>query len=163
MGAGLLAIMQPASAQVSGQSNQTPGSQSQDQNQNQQSQTQNQESQTQQQNQTIGQRLRQNLLASGFTDIQLMPSSFLVRAKDRDGNPVMMVINPDSITAVTEIGSGNPAGQNRPSTTGQGNANQTNNPSEGQQNNPSQGEQNNPSQSQQNNSPQDQQINSPHK
>ena len=31
-----------------------------------------------------------------------MPSSFLVRAKDSDGNPVMMVINPDSVTELTE-------------------------------------------------------------
>ncbi len=31
-----------------------------------------------------------------------MPSSFLVRAKDSEGNPVMMVINPDSLTEVTE-------------------------------------------------------------
>ena len=35
-----------------------------------------------------------------------MPESFLVRAKDRDGNPVMMVINPDSVLAVTEINQG---------------------------------------------------------
>src|SRR5436190_2137630 len=41
---------------------------------------------------------------AGCTEIQVMPSSFLVRAKDPDGNPVMMVINPDSITAVTESG-----------------------------------------------------------
>ncbi len=31
-----------------------------------------------------------------------MPSSFLVRARDSQGNPVMMVINPDSLTEVTE-------------------------------------------------------------
>jgi hypothetical protein len=30
-----------------------------------------------------------------------MPESFLVRAKDPSGNPIMMVINPDSVTAVT--------------------------------------------------------------
>ncbi len=33
-----------------------------------------------------------------------MPESFLVRAKDKDGNPVMMVIKPDSFTAVTVAG-----------------------------------------------------------
>jgi hypothetical protein len=32
-----------------------------------------------------------------------MPSSFLVRANDQDGNPVMMVVNPDSVTAITEV------------------------------------------------------------
>jgi hypothetical protein len=31
-----------------------------------------------------------------------MPSSFLVRAKDSQGNPVMMVINPDSFTEMTQ-------------------------------------------------------------
>jgi hypothetical protein len=52
----------------------------------------------------IQQQVRNNLQQAGFTDIQIMPSSFLVRAKDRAGNSVMMVINPDSVTTVTEIG-----------------------------------------------------------
>ena len=43
----------------------------------------------------ISQRLRDDLAKAGFTDITIMPSSFLVRAKDSQGNPVMMVINPD--------------------------------------------------------------------
>jgi hypothetical protein len=47
--------------------------------------------------------LLNNLEQAGYTDIKIMPESFLVRAKDRSGNPIMMVINPDSITAVTEI------------------------------------------------------------
>jgi hypothetical protein len=50
----------------------------------------------------VGQRLREDLSKAGFTDIKIMPSSFLVRAKDSQGNPVMMVINPDSVTEVTE-------------------------------------------------------------
>jgi hypothetical protein len=53
---------------------------------------------------TIRSQIQQNLQSAGFTDIRIMPSSFLVRAKDRDGNPVMMVINPDSFEAVTEVG-----------------------------------------------------------
>jgi hypothetical protein len=53
--------------------------------------------------QTIQQQVQNNLQQAGFTDIHIMPSSFLVRAKDRAGNPVMMVINPDSVTAVTEV------------------------------------------------------------
>jgi hypothetical protein len=36
-----------------------------------------------------------------------MPESFLVRAKDKSGNPVMMVVNPDSVTAIIEIGHDN--------------------------------------------------------
>jgi hypothetical protein len=39
-------------------------------------------------------RIPQDLQAAEFTAIHMMPSSFMVRAKDKDGNPVMMVINP---------------------------------------------------------------------
>ena len=58
--------------------------------------------------QALPAQLQKTLQDAGLTDIQVVPHSFLVRAKDRDGNPVMMMINPDSIMAVTEI----------PSTTG---------------------------------------------
>jgi hypothetical protein len=51
----------------------------------------------------IGTNIQKNLQAAGFTNIQVMPSSFLVRANDQDGNPVMMVVNPDSVTAITEV------------------------------------------------------------
>jgi hypothetical protein len=54
----------------------------------------------------ISQKLRADLAKAGFTDITIMPSSFLVRAKDSEGNPVMMVINPDSLTEVTEHSEG---------------------------------------------------------
>jgi hypothetical protein len=50
----------------------------------------------------ISQKLREDLGKAGFTDIRIMPSSFMVRAKDSQGNPVVMVINPDSVTALTE-------------------------------------------------------------
>ena len=50
----------------------------------------------------ITQKLREDMSKAGFTDIKIMPSSFMVRAKDLQGNPVMMVINPDSVTALTE-------------------------------------------------------------
>ena len=57
----------------------------------------------------ISQRLRDDLSKAGFTNITIMPSSFLVRAKDSQGNPVMMVINPDSLTEVTEQSAPAPA------------------------------------------------------
>ena len=50
----------------------------------------------------ISQRLRDDLSKADFTSITIMPSSFLVRAKDSQGNPVMMVINPNSLTEVTQ-------------------------------------------------------------
>jgi hypothetical protein len=41
------------------------------------------------------QRLIQARLASaGFTDIQMVPNSFLISAKDRDGHPVTMMAAP---------------------------------------------------------------------
>ena len=60
----------------------------------------------------IAQKMRDDLTKAGFTDIHIMPSSFLVRAKDSSGNPVMMVVNPDSITAITEESSASTAGHN---------------------------------------------------
>ena len=54
----------------------------------------------------ISQRLHDDLTKAGFTDITIMPSSFLFRAKDSQGNPVMMVINPDVFTEMTEHSQG---------------------------------------------------------
>ena len=51
----------------------------------------------------IAQELRQSLSQAGFTNIHVMPESFLVRADDSQGNPVMMVVNPHSLTAVTSF------------------------------------------------------------
>lgn len=51
----------------------------------------------------LRQQVRDNLTRAGFTDIKIMPTSFMVRAKNQSGNPVMMVINPDSFTEVTAI------------------------------------------------------------
>ena len=67
------------------------------------------------------QQVQQNLSKAGFTDIKVMPESFLVRAKDPNGNPVMMVINPDSVTAVT-YGTNN-GSNNTTNSTGTPNAN----------------------------------------
>jgi hypothetical protein len=50
----------------------------------------------------MSERLRADLARAGFTDVTIMPSSFLVRAKDSQGNPVMMVVNPDASAEVTE-------------------------------------------------------------
>jgi hypothetical protein len=47
-----------------------------------------------------------NLEQAGFKDIQMMPSSFIVRARDK--NNIMMVISPDSMTAITPTGKTSP-------------------------------------------------------
>ncbi len=49
--------------------------------------------------------MRDMLQKEGFTDVRVVPSSFMVRAKDKDGNPVVMSISPDSFTEVSEVGS----------------------------------------------------------
>ncbi|HEY1782214.1 MAG TPA: hypothetical protein VGG79_17600 [Roseiarcus sp.] len=54
----------------------------------------------------LSSKLRDDLTKAGFTDIKIMPSSFLVRAKDSQGNPVMMVVNPDSLAEVAEPATG---------------------------------------------------------
>lgn len=84
-------------------------------------QTQNNQAQN---NQPLRQQVQNNLAKAGYTDIKIMPESFLVRAKDRGGNPVMMIINPDSVTAITEV---NPGGTGHTTTgsaprSGNGNA-----------------------------------------
>jgi sporulation protein YlmC with PRC-barrel domain len=47
--------------------------------------------------------LRNMLEKSGYTDIRVAPSSFMVRARDKDGNAVMMSISPDQFTEVTDV------------------------------------------------------------
>ncbi len=53
-----------------------------------------------QQAQTARQQIKTDLQQSGFSDVKVMPESFLVRAKDKSGNPIMMIINPDSVSEV---------------------------------------------------------------
>lgn len=52
----------------------------------------------------LQQDVRNDLEKAGFTDIHVMPSSFLVRAKDKTGRPIMMLINPDSVTEIAGVG-----------------------------------------------------------
>ncbi len=51
--------------------------------------------------------VRDMLHKAGFTDIRIAPSSFAIRAKDKDGNPVMMSVSPDSFTEISEVDNGN--------------------------------------------------------
>jgi hypothetical protein len=54
---------------------------------------------------SVRQQLTNGLQQSGFTDIKVVPDSFLVQAKDKSGNPVTMFIGPNSATEVTTVGS----------------------------------------------------------
>ena len=56
-----------------------------------------------QNNTKVRQDLTQMLQKSGYTDIRVAPSSFMVRAKDQDGNPVVMSISPDHFAEMTTV------------------------------------------------------------
>ncbi len=80
--------------------------------------------------QNLPQSLRQRLTSAGFTDVRIVPSSFVITARDKDGRPVMMRITPNSMSFLTEI----PASSS--STTGAGSNNMNNS---GQRSNSGQG------------------------
>ena len=93
----------------------TPMASAQDASHTQPSTTANQTSSKQH----LGADLRNMLQKSGYTDIRVAPTSFMVRAKDSDGNPVVMSLSPDSFTEFTGASSGNET------TTGAATANNT--------------------------------------
>ena len=66
--------------------------------------------------------LRNALEKAGYKDIRVAPTSFMVRARDTDGNPVVMAISPDTFTEVADVGNGSNNGS-APSTTGTVNSN----------------------------------------
>ena len=47
--------------------------------------------------------IRDMLQNAGFTDIHVMPGSFVIHAKDKDGNPVVMNVSPDLCTEIMEV------------------------------------------------------------
>lgn len=53
---------------------------------------------------TLQQQMISSLQKSGFTNIKVMPDSFLVQANDKAGHPVMMFITPNSMTEITNMG-----------------------------------------------------------
>jgi hypothetical protein len=46
------------------------------------------------------QKLRETLAADGYTDVKIAPGSYVVSAKDKDGNKVVMMIGPNSMTVM---------------------------------------------------------------
>ena len=47
--------------------------------------------------------IRSKLEQDGFTDVNVVPGSFLVSAKDKSGDPVTMVIGPNSMMMLTQV------------------------------------------------------------
>ena len=48
--------------------------------------------------------VKSELEQAGYKDVRIIPLSYLVQATDKGGNPTMMVITPNSMTAVTDMG-----------------------------------------------------------
>ncbi|WP_237480729.1 hypothetical protein [Lichenibacterium dinghuense] len=63
-------------------------------------------------NMNVKQEIQNTLSKQGYTDVSVMPSSFLVHAKNSKGQPVAMVIGPDSVTTVTELPPASQSGSN---------------------------------------------------
>lgn len=88
-----LAFALPAAAQQTAQPNQSHNSSA---------------SQGQQQAGSSGMNIRQTIIQdlekAGYKNVQVAPASFVAQATDKQGQPVMMVINPDSVTTITPLG-----------------------------------------------------------
>src|SRR5689334_118140 len=48
--------------------------------------------------QNLPDKIREKLTADGYQDVKIAPGSYIVSAKDKDGNRVMMMIGPTSMT-----------------------------------------------------------------
>ncbi len=73
-------------------------------------------------NASVRARIADDLKKAGFTDLKVTPDSFIVRAKDKTGNPVVMMIDPDSLTEISEVGAntGNPSAGEQQANSGTG-------------------------------------------
>jgi hypothetical protein len=59
---------------------------------------------------------KQDLQKAGFTEVKVLEDAFLVQAKTKDGNPIVMSIGPHGMSAL-EVS--NPSGAGQPQTTAQ--------------------------------------------
>src|SRR5437016_4286920 len=50
------------------------------------------------QNAATAQKIRQDLQEAGFTDVRVVAQSFVVQAKSKEGNPVVMTIDPHGMS-----------------------------------------------------------------
>ena len=67
--------------------------------------------------QALPQAIQQKLTAQGFTDVRVVPGSYLVSTKDKDGNPITMIIGPTSMTVLTVDQAAAPSDGSKPDAT----------------------------------------------
>ncbi|WP_407123374.1 hypothetical protein [Bradyrhizobium sp. STM 3561] len=97
-----LALASPALAQ-----NASKGSQAASQ----QPSTSSQQSSTSNQNLAAAQQIQQDLQKAGFTDVKVVAESFVVQAKSKDGNPVVMTIGPHGMSVFEAMNVDSKGGQ----------------------------------------------------
>lgn len=56
-----------------------------------------------QNNAPLPQDIKQKLESAGYSNVQVMPTSFFVQAKDKQGDPVEILITPHSMMEVTAL------------------------------------------------------------
>ena len=59
---------------------------------------------------TIGE-VTQDLQKAGFTDVKLLQDAFLIQAKTKDGNPIIMTIGPNGVSGMETSKSSQTTGQ----------------------------------------------------
>jgi hypothetical protein len=69
------------------------------------------------------QKIKQDLQNAGFTDIKVVAESFVVQAKSKDGDPVLMTIGPHGMSIFEAMRSSGGSGSD--TTIGQGSASST--------------------------------------
>jgi hypothetical protein len=57
-------------------------------------------------NAVTAQKIRQDLQSAGFTDVKVVAESFVVQAKSKDGDPVLMTIGPRGMSVFEAMGTG---------------------------------------------------------
>jgi hypothetical protein len=67
------------------------------------------------QNLVVSQKIKQDLQSAGFTDVKVVAESFVVQARSKDGDPVLMTIGPRGMS-VFEAMNSNDAGGNQTTT-----------------------------------------------
>ena len=100
-GAALLLMAAPAVAQTSSSTPSSSNPQTSQQNA------------TSSQNLAAAQKIKQDLQGAGFSDVKVVAESFVVQAKTKDGNPVVMTIGPHGMSvfeAMNGSNSGNTIG-----------------------------------------------------
>jgi hypothetical protein len=61
-------------------------------------------------------KLTQDMQKAGFTEVKVLEDAFLIQAKTKDGNPIVMSIGPNGMSALEAAA---PSTASPPSTTGQ--------------------------------------------